>query len=71
MQNFSILPQCSVLTRVSVYSEVSNGSSSIQESAVGGSMLSLTSKTSALSLNADPGVSGSEMQKNGIVHSCS
>ncbi|XP_075877422.1 roquin-1 isoform X1 [Nelusetta ayraudi] len=51
--------------------EVSNGSSSIQESAVGGSMLSLTSKTSALSLSADPGVSGSEMQKNGVVHSCS
>uniref|UniRef100_A0A3Q3K5U8 RING-type E3 ubiquitin transferase n=1 Tax=Monopterus albus TaxID=43700 RepID=A0A3Q3K5U8_MONAL len=31
--------------------EVSNGASSLQESAVGGSMLSLTSKTSSLSLN--------------------
>uniref|UniRef100_A0A3Q3G6X5 RING-type E3 ubiquitin transferase n=1 Tax=Labrus bergylta TaxID=56723 RepID=A0A3Q3G6X5_9LABR len=51
--------------------EVSNGSSSLQESAVGGSMLSLTSKTSALSLCSDPGATGSEMQKNGVVHSCS
>ncbi|XP_056911971.1 roquin-1 isoform X1 [Takifugu flavidus] len=51
--------------------EVSNGSSSMQESAVGGSMLSLTNKTSALSLSSDPGASGSEMQKNGVVHSCS
>ncbi|XP_068196956.1 roquin-1 isoform X1 [Antennarius striatus] len=51
--------------------EVSNGSSSLQESAVGGSMLSLTNKTSALSLCSDPGASGSEMQKNGVVHSCS
>lgn len=52
-------------------SEVSNGSSSMQESAVGGSMLSLTNKTSALSLTSDPGASGSEIQKNGVVHSCS
>ncbi|XP_058503579.1 roquin-1 isoform X2 [Solea solea] len=51
--------------------EVSNGSSSLQESAVGGSMLSLTNKTSALSLCSDPGATGSEMQKNGVVHSCS
>uniref|UniRef100_A0A673B5M2 RING-type E3 ubiquitin transferase n=1 Tax=Sphaeramia orbicularis TaxID=375764 RepID=A0A673B5M2_9TELE len=51
--------------------EVSNGSSSLQESAVGGSMLSLTNKTSALSLCSDPGAAGSEMQKNGVVHSCS
>lgn len=53
------------------FSEVSNGSSSMQESAVGGSMLSLTNKTSALSLSSDPGASGSEMQKNGVVRSCS
>lgn len=52
-------------------SEVSNGSSSLQESAVGGSMLSLTNKTSALSMCSDPGATGSEMQKNGVVHSCS
>lgn len=52
-------------------SEVSNGSSSMQESAVGGSMLSLTNKTSALSLTSDPGASGSEIQKNGVAHSCS
>ncbi|XP_019117662.1 roquin-1 isoform X2 [Larimichthys crocea] len=52
-------------------SEVSNGSSSLQESAVGGSMLSLTNKTSVLSLCSDPGATGSEMQKNGVVHSCS
>ncbi|XP_026168674.1 roquin-1 isoform X2 [Mastacembelus armatus] len=51
--------------------EVSNGSSSLQESAVGGSMLSLASKTSALSLCSDPGATGSEMQKNGVTHSCS
>uniref|UniRef100_A0A8C6PCI1 RING-type E3 ubiquitin transferase n=1 Tax=Nothobranchius furzeri TaxID=105023 RepID=A0A8C6PCI1_NOTFU len=51
--------------------DVSNGSSSLQESAVGGSMLSLTNKTSALSLCSDSGASGSEMQKNGVVHSCS
>uniref|UniRef100_A0A4W6E0P5 RING-type E3 ubiquitin transferase n=1 Tax=Lates calcarifer TaxID=8187 RepID=A0A4W6E0P5_LATCA len=53
------------------FREVSNGSSSLQESAVGGSMLSLTNKTSALSLCSDPGAAGSEMQKNGVVHSCS
>uniref|UniRef100_A0A8D3D3E8 RING-type E3 ubiquitin transferase n=1 Tax=Scophthalmus maximus TaxID=52904 RepID=A0A8D3D3E8_SCOMX len=41
------------------------------KSAVGGSMLSLTNKTSALSLCSDPGATGSEMQKNGVVHSCS
>uniref|UniRef100_A0AAQ5XUV5 RING-type E3 ubiquitin transferase n=1 Tax=Amphiprion ocellaris TaxID=80972 RepID=A0AAQ5XUV5_AMPOC len=40
-------------------------------SAVGGSMLSLTNKTSALGLCSDPGATGSEMQKNGVVHSCS
>ncbi|XP_017277994.1 roquin-1 isoform X2 [Kryptolebias marmoratus] len=51
--------------------EVSNGSSSLQESAVGGSMLSLTTKASALSLCSDSGATGSEMQKNGVVHSCS
>lgn len=51
--------------------EVSNGSSSLQDSAVGGSMLSLTNKTSAMSLCSDPGATGSEMQKNGVVHSCS
>uniref|UniRef100_A0AAX7VTJ9 RING-type E3 ubiquitin transferase n=1 Tax=Astatotilapia calliptera TaxID=8154 RepID=A0AAX7VTJ9_ASTCA len=38
---------------------------------LGGSMLSLTNKASALSLCSDPGVTGSEMQKNGVVHSCS
>ncbi|XP_021179247.2 roquin-1 isoform X1 [Fundulus heteroclitus] len=51
--------------------EVSNGSSGLQENAVGGSMLSLSSKTAAMSLCSDPVVTGSEMQKNGVVHSCS
>uniref|UniRef100_A0A3Q3DW86 RING-type E3 ubiquitin transferase n=1 Tax=Hippocampus comes TaxID=109280 RepID=A0A3Q3DW86_HIPCM len=51
--------------------EVSNGSSSLQEGAVGGSMLSLTNKTSTMSLCADPVGTGSETQKNGVVHSCS
>ncbi|XP_061878827.1 roquin-1 isoform X1 [Entelurus aequoreus] len=51
--------------------EVSNGSNSLQEGAVGGSMLSLTNKTSTLSLCSDPVATGSEMQKNGVVHSCS
>ncbi|KAG7266352.1 hypothetical protein CRUP_017711, partial [Coryphaenoides rupestris] len=46
--------------------EVSNGSSSLQESAVGGAMLSLTNKTSSLSMCADPGAGPSEMQKNGV-----
>uniref|UniRef100_A0A3B5ACI6 RING-type E3 ubiquitin transferase n=1 Tax=Stegastes partitus TaxID=144197 RepID=A0A3B5ACI6_9TELE len=41
------------------------------KSAVGGSMLTLTNKTSALGLCSDPGATGSEMQKNGVVHSCS
>ncbi|XP_024118191.1 roquin-1 isoform X3 [Oryzias melastigma] len=50
--------------------EVSNGSSNLQESAMGGSMLALTNKTSALSLCSDPDAAGSEMQKNGV-HSCS
>lgn len=53
------------------FSEVSNGSSNLQENAVGGSMLSLTNKTAALSMCSDPVVAGSEMQKNGVVHSCS
>ncbi|XP_038145249.1 roquin-1 isoform X1 [Cyprinodon tularosa] len=51
--------------------EVSNGSSSLPENAVGGSMLSLANKTATLSLCSDPVVTGSEMQKNGVVHSCS
>ncbi|XP_028986775.1 roquin-1 isoform X2 [Betta splendens] len=51
--------------------EVSNGSSGLQESAVGGSVLTLTNKTSALSLCSDQGATGSEVQKNGVVHSCS
>uniref|UniRef100_A0A8C5DVZ0 RING-type E3 ubiquitin transferase n=1 Tax=Gouania willdenowi TaxID=441366 RepID=A0A8C5DVZ0_GOUWI len=52
--------------------EVSNGSTSLQDSAVGGSVLSLSSKTSALSLCTDTGPTGSDMaQKNGVVHSCS
>ncbi|XP_077411924.1 roquin-1 [Vanacampus margaritifer] len=51
--------------------EVSNGSSSLQDGAVGGSMLSLANKTSTLSLCSEPVGTGSEMQKNGVVHSCS
>ncbi|KAM9789178.1 roquin-1 [Neosynchiropus ocellatus] len=54
-----------------VLGEVSNGSSSLQDSAVGGAMLSLTNKASALSLCSDPVPTGSEIQKNGVVHSCS
>ncbi|KAJ3595434.1 hypothetical protein NHX12_004738 [Muraenolepis orangiensis] len=51
--------------------EVSNGSSSLQEGGVGGAMHSLTNKTSSMSMCADPGAGPSEMQKNGVVHSCS
>ncbi|KAM4605780.1 roquin-1 isoform 1-T1 [Polymixia lowei] len=51
--------------------EVTNGSSGLQDSGVGGSMLSLTNKTSSLNLCSDPGTGNSEMQKNGVVHSCS
>ncbi|XP_028832222.1 roquin-1 isoform X2 [Denticeps clupeoides] len=54
--------------------EVSNGSGSIgPEGSVGGAMLSLTNKTSSLSLRSSELVagSGSELQKNGVVHSCS
>ncbi|KAG5285975.1 hypothetical protein AALO_G00009610 [Alosa alosa] len=52
--------------------EVSNGSSSIVSEA-SATMLSLTSKTSSLSLcSADPTpASGADHQKNGVVHSCS
>ncbi|XP_034468938.1 roquin-1b isoform X1 [Hippoglossus hippoglossus] len=65
-------PEHKTLEEISLaLGEVSNGSSSLQESAVGGSMLSLTNKTSGLSLCSDPGSTGSEMQKNGVVHSCS
>uniref|UniRef100_A0A671XN78 RING-type E3 ubiquitin transferase n=1 Tax=Sparus aurata TaxID=8175 RepID=A0A671XN78_SPAAU len=69
-----LFPVFPLLTCVFLFpesSEVSNGSSSLQESAVGGSMLSLTNKTSALNMCSDPGATGSEMQKNGVVHSCS
>ncbi|XP_036410001.1 roquin-1-like isoform X2 [Megalops cyprinoides] len=47
----------------------SNGSSSslVQD----GSMLSLTSKASSLSLSSDSPPSSSDLQKNGVVHSCS
>lgn len=68
---FPFMSCCALSVFSSSYSEVSNGSSSLPESAVGGSMLSLTNKASALSLCSDPGVTGSEMQKNGVVHSCS
>lgn len=51
--------------------EVSNGSGVLQDSAVGGGMLSLSNKTSSLSLCSDPAAAGSELQKNGVVHSCS
>ncbi|XP_019960404.2 roquin-1 isoform X2 [Paralichthys olivaceus] len=65
-------PEHKTLEEISLaLGEVSNGSSSLQESAVGGSMLSLSNKTSALSMCSDPGATGSEMQKNGVVHSCS
>ncbi|XP_056599326.1 roquin-1 [Triplophysa dalaica] len=53
--------------------EVSNGSSGMKPaSSVGGSMLSLTNKTSSLTLcSADQSASSSDLQKNGVVHSCS
>ncbi|XP_065125243.1 roquin-1 [Paramisgurnus dabryanus] len=53
--------------------EVSNGSSGMKPaSGVGGSMLSLTNKTSSLTLcSADQSASSSDLQKNGVVHSCS
>uniref|UniRef100_A0A8C7UZZ7 RING-type E3 ubiquitin transferase n=1 Tax=Oncorhynchus mykiss TaxID=8022 RepID=A0A8C7UZZ7_ONCMY len=52
--------------------EVSNGSSGLgQDGGVGGAMLSLTNKASSLSLCSEPGPGVSELQKNGMVHSCS
>ncbi|KAK1786727.1 hypothetical protein P4O66_017116 [Electrophorus voltai] len=53
--------------------DVSNGSSSMgPANSVGGPMLSLTNKTSSLTLcSGDQAASGSELQKNGVVHSCS
>ncbi|KAK6302509.1 hypothetical protein J4Q44_G00268640 [Coregonus suidteri] len=52
--------------------EVSNGSSGLgQDGGVGGAMLSLTNKASSLSLCSEPGPGDSELQKNGVVHSCS
>ncbi|XP_056119916.1 roquin-1 isoform X1 [Rhinichthys klamathensis goyatoka] len=53
--------------------EVSNGSSGMKPaSSMGGSMLSLANKTSSLSLcSADQAASSSDLQKNGVVHSCS
>ncbi|XP_021468683.2 roquin-1 [Oncorhynchus mykiss] len=52
--------------------EVSNGSSGlVQDGGVGGAMLSLTTRASSLSLCSEPGPGGSDLQKNGVVHSCS
>ncbi|XP_048846104.1 roquin-1 [Brienomyrus brachyistius] len=48
--------------------ETSNDSSMAQDSSVGSSMLSLSSKTSSLCLSGDLGPSGPDMQKNGVVH---
>ncbi|KAG7456766.1 hypothetical protein MATL_G00239440 [Megalops atlanticus] len=50
-----------------------SGSSNGSSSSLGqdGSMLSLTSKTSSLSLSSDSPPSSSDLQKNGVVHSCS
>ncbi|XP_076829796.1 roquin-1 [Brachyhypopomus gauderio] len=52
--------------------DVSNGSSGMgPANSVGGSMLSLTNKTSSLTLSSgDQAASGSDLQKNGV-HSCS
>ncbi|KAG7487822.1 hypothetical protein MATL_G00027530 [Megalops atlanticus] len=54
-------------------SESSNGSSGMLPDSSGSSssMASLTSKTSSLSLSADLGAGGSDLQKNGVVHPCS
>uniref|UniRef100_A0A672M399 RING-type E3 ubiquitin transferase n=1 Tax=Sinocyclocheilus grahami TaxID=75366 RepID=A0A672M399_SINGR len=64
------LSECSPLLSIS---EVSNGSSGMKPaSSMGGSMLSLTNKTSSLTLcSADQAASSSDLQKNGVVHSCS
>ncbi|XP_067310362.1 roquin-1 isoform X2 [Pseudorasbora parva] len=53
--------------------EVSNGSSGMKPaSSMGGSMLSLTNKTTSLTLcSADQAANSSDLQKNGVVHSCS
>ncbi|KAG9338462.1 hypothetical protein JZ751_025696 [Albula glossodonta] len=51
-------------------SENNCSSSASQESGVS-SMLSLSSKTSSLSLSADGAPGSSDLQKNGAVHSCS
>uniref|UniRef100_A0A8C1A0R7 RING-type E3 ubiquitin transferase n=1 Tax=Cyprinus carpio carpio TaxID=630221 RepID=A0A8C1A0R7_CYPCA len=68
--NTLILSVCSPLLSIS---EVSNGSSGMKPaSSMGGSMLSLTNKTSSLTLcSADQAASSSDLQKNGVVHSCS
>lgn len=55
-----------------VLGEVSNGSGGLgQDGGVGGAMLSLTNKTSSLSMTSDQGPAGAELQKNGVVHPCS
>ncbi|XP_051557506.1 roquin-1 isoform X2 [Myxocyprinus asiaticus] len=53
--------------------EVSNGSSGMKPASnMGGSMLSLNNKTSSLTLcSAEQAASSSDLQKNGVVHSCS
>ncbi|XP_023669029.1 roquin-1a isoform X1 [Paramormyrops kingsleyae] len=48
--------------------EVSNGSSSLPQDS---SVTSLASRTSSLSLASDLGGGSSDLQKNGVVHSCS
>uniref|UniRef100_A0A8C1TUV5 RING-type E3 ubiquitin transferase n=1 Tax=Cyprinus carpio TaxID=7962 RepID=A0A8C1TUV5_CYPCA len=51
---------------------VSETRDSLPASSMGGSMLSLTNKTSSLTLcSADQAASSSDLQKNGVVHSCS
>ncbi len=61
---------CSPLLSIS---DVSNGSSGMKPaSSMGGSVLSLTNKTTSLNLcSADQAASSSDHQKNGVVHSCS
>ncbi|KAJ8395477.1 hypothetical protein AAFF_G00032110 [Aldrovandia affinis] len=54
-------------------SEGSNGSSSMMADGgvVGGNLSSLTNKMSSLTLSVELGPGGTELQKNGVVHSCS
>uniref|UniRef100_A0A3B3R9T9 RING-type E3 ubiquitin transferase n=1 Tax=Paramormyrops kingsleyae TaxID=1676925 RepID=A0A3B3R9T9_9TELE len=61
-------PACRHPALTATGSPVSNGSSSLPQDS---SVTSLASRTSSLSLASDLGGGSSDLQKNGVVHSCS